>query len=59
MDEIEKRVRDALDANTDGIGKFLKDPSDKVILSLLANRNINEEHLVVLAKTKALAAKHG
>ena len=55
MDEIEKRVRDAIDADTEGIGKFLKDPSDKVILSLLANRNINEEHLVVLAKRRDLA----
>jgi hypothetical protein len=55
MDGIEKRVREAIDADPDGIGKFLKDPSDNVILSLLANRNINEEHLVVLAKRRDLS----
>ncbi len=54
MDEIERRVRDAADAEPENIGKFLKDPSDKVILSLLANRNINEEHLLVLAKRRDL-----
>jgi hypothetical protein len=55
MDEIEKRVREALDTDPAGIGKFLKDPSGDVILSLLANRNINEEHLVVLAKRRDLS----
>ncbi len=55
MDEIETRIRGAIDAEPEGIGKFLNDPSDKVILSLLANRNINEEHLLVLAKRRDLS----
>ncbi len=55
MGEIERRVREAIDAEPESIGRFLKDPSDKVILSLLANRNINEEHLLVLAKRRDLS----
>ncbi len=55
MDEIERRVRGAAEAGPESIGRFLGDPSDKVILSLLANRNINEEHLLVLAKRRDLS----
>ncbi|MBI5189117.1 MAG: hypothetical protein HZA22_00385 [Nitrospirae bacterium] len=57
MDKLETRIRHAMDADRDGIRQYLHDPSDKVVFALLANRQITEDELLVLAKRRDLPAE--
>ncbi|MGA2192509.1 MAG: hypothetical protein ABSG42_03925 [Nitrospirota bacterium] len=54
MEPIESRIARALSADKEGIGPMLSDPSDKVIIALLSNRNITYDELFVLARRRDL-----
>ena len=57
MEKIEARIQKAMTADRDGLKAFLKDPSDKVVMALLANPHINYDDLLVLAKRRDLSSE--
>jgi len=56
MDSVEARVKRAMTADGPAIRGMLRDSSDKVVMALLANRNITEDMLVVLARRRDLGS---
>ncbi len=52
----EVRERQAATAGKEEIGPFLHDPSVRIILALLGNRNITEEDVLVITTRKNLPA---
>lgn len=54
MEDLETRMHKAMTADKDALGASLKDPSGKVVMALLSNPNITEDHLYVLAKRRDL-----
>jgi len=57
MDSVEARVKRAMTADGPVIRGMLRDPSDKVVMALLSNRNITEDELVVLARRRDLGSE--
>jgi hypothetical protein len=55
LDIEETRVAQAARASCEEIPLFVHDPSSKVILALLDNRNLTEEHILVVANRKNLS----
>jgi len=53
-DSIEKRALQALQAEEEEVARFLHDPPPKVIKSLLQNRALNEQDVLVIANRKNL-----
>ena len=53
-DSEESRVAKAASASDEDISLFVHDPSPKVILSLLENRNLTDEHVLIIANRKNL-----
>jgi hypothetical protein len=56
MDSVEARVKRAMTADGTAIRGMLRDPSDKVVMALLVNRNITEEELIVLARRRDMGS---
>lgn len=54
MEDLEARIQNALTAGKDALGASLRDPSGKVVMALLSNPNITDDHLYVLAKRRDL-----
>jgi len=54
MDTVDERIKKAFDADREGIRPLLHDPSPKVVMALLANRDLTEDDLWVLAKRRDL-----
>lgn len=54
MDKLEARIQKAQSADKDAVGAMLRDPSEKVVMALLSNLNITEDHLYILAKRRDL-----
>jgi len=57
MDKLEDRIQKALNADPDGLRALLYDPSDKVVLALLSNRNITEDEVCALARRRDVSAE--
>lgn len=54
LDPEEKRKELAASVQEDDITLYVHDPSSRVILTLLENRNITEEHVLIIANRKNL-----
>jgi hypothetical protein len=54
MEKLEERIQKAMAADRDAVGALLRDPSDKVVMALLSNPNITEDHLCILARRRDL-----
>ena len=56
-DSESKRIELAASAPEDELTLLVHDPSPKVILALLGNRNVTEEHVLIIANRKNLPAE--
>ncbi|MEK6743132.1 MAG: hypothetical protein AABZ15_05970 [Nitrospirota bacterium] len=54
LDTEETRAAQAAGASEEEIPLFLHDPSSKVVLALFENRNLTEEHVLIIANRKNL-----
>jgi hypothetical protein len=52
LDTDETRAAQAASAGDEDIMLFVHDPSSKVVLALLENRNLTEEHVLIIANRK-------
>jgi len=52
LDTEETRAAQAASASDEEIALFVHDPSSKVVLALFENRNITEEHVLIIANRK-------
>jgi hypothetical protein len=57
FDTEETRVARAARASDEEIALFVHDPSSKVVLALFENRNLTEEHILIIANRKNLSPK--
>lgn len=57
MDTTEARIMTAMTGDREAIAGLLKDPSDKVVLALLSNRNITGDELLVLARRRNISGE--
>lgn len=57
MDTEETRVARAARASDEEIALLVHDPSSKVVLALFENRNLTEEHILIIANRKNLSPK--
>ena len=54
LETEETRARRAANASEEEITLFVQDPSSKVVLALFENRNLTEEHVLIIANRKNL-----
>lgn len=57
MEDLDTRIKKAMTGEREAIRGLLNDPSDKVVISLLANRNITEDELLVLARRRNISGE--
>lgn len=55
LDNEEIRAEQAARASDEEIALFVHDPSTKVVLALFENRNLSEEHVLIIANRKNLS----
>jgi hypothetical protein len=57
MDAVEERIKKAMTGSSEEIWPLLRDSSEKVLMALLANRNISDEEVVVLARRRNISGE--